>query len=146
MNESDTRRVSKAIIVYDGKVLLLHPKDKQKWHLPGGHLKGDETFLDGVKREVFEETGLKCTSIRSISKSHDFELFFCKTSCNNVKLSKEHTEYKWVDIHRAIDKMLITKETKRDLLIAKSKLLDKSFAVIEKKKKKKQEDDVDLEE
>lgn len=38
-------------------LLLLHPKLK-KWLPPGGHLEENETPIEGVHREVLEETGL----------------------------------------------------------------------------------------
>lgn len=51
-----------AVIVDDqGRVLLIKRGSepmKGHWSLPGGLLELGETLLDGVKREVFEETGL----------------------------------------------------------------------------------------
>lgn len=53
-----------AYILNDSKVLLLeHPKLK-KWLPPGGHLELNETPIEGIKREVFEETGLEIELIR----------------------------------------------------------------------------------
>lgn len=54
-----------AVIVDDlGQVLLIKrgaEPMKGHWSLPGGLLELGETLLEGVKREVFEETGLKVT-------------------------------------------------------------------------------------
>ena len=138
-SEKDTKRVSKAIIQHDGKVLLLLPKDKKKWHLPGGHIKTSETFAQGVRREVFEETGLKVVSIKSIYKMHNFELFHCKCNANTVKISDEHIDYKWISPQKAMKKMQLTRETQRDLIESINKnVLKKDEAVAVKPKKKPQ--------
>ncbi len=53
------------IFGYDGKdlkVLLVErgiPPFKGMWAFPGGYLQMDENAIDGAKRELFEETGLK---------------------------------------------------------------------------------------
>jgi len=145
MNNEDTKHVSKVIIVYKGKLLLLLPMNKQKWHLPGGHIKRGETSQEGARREVKEETQLLITSFTSVYRLHNFELFLCKTSTNNVKLSSEHRSYKWVTSNEALHKMYITKETERDLTEAINKQLIVLPAQKQKITKKKQQQDVDLE-
>ena len=44
---------------------------KGRWAFPGGFLKMDETALQGAKRELYEETGLKDAYI------HQFHAFSC---------------------------------------------------------------------
>lgn len=144
MKNDDTKRVSKVIIIYNSKLLLLLPKNKQKWHLPGGHIKKDETFIEGAKREVHEETNLVITSLTSIYRMNKFELFFCKTSTNNVTLSEEHKSCKWVSVDEALNKMQITKETKRDILETINKRMLKLPSKNTPLTKKKAQSDVDL--
>jgi len=60
---SDTPKhsVSVAGIVVrdDGRVLVVRRRDNQHWEPPGGVLELGETFDQGVRREVFEETGIE---------------------------------------------------------------------------------------
>jgi|SRR3990172_8642778 len=50
-----------AIIERDGKILLTRDTGKEGWKLPGGALGDDHDILDGLRREVSEETALKIT-------------------------------------------------------------------------------------
>ena len=53
------RSVSAAVIVeYDNQILLQHRSDTLDYGTPGGNIELDEKILEGVKRELFEETGL----------------------------------------------------------------------------------------
>lgn len=42
----------------DGRVLVVQRRDNGRWEAPGGVLEPGETFEDGVRREVAEETGV----------------------------------------------------------------------------------------
>jgi len=46
------------IVNENGEVLMQERSDTHKWGVPGGILDPDETVLEGMKREVLEETGL----------------------------------------------------------------------------------------
>jgi 8-oxo-dGTP diphosphatase len=47
-----------AIFDEDGRILLTKIKyGSGNWTLPGGHLEKNESPIEGVKREVYEETG-----------------------------------------------------------------------------------------
>lgn len=48
-----------ALIIHEGKVLLMFHKKLGVWLYPGGHVEHDETPDSAVKREVMEETGLR---------------------------------------------------------------------------------------
>ncbi|WP_328464029.1 NUDIX hydrolase [Actinoplanes sp. NBC_00393] len=57
------RRRAAAVIVRDGRVLMVHERSRRSgggewWTLPGGGLRPGETAEEALRREVFEETGL----------------------------------------------------------------------------------------
>lgn len=58
------RRASVLALIEDhaGRLLLEYRSDSPAWSLIGGALEHDETFLGGLKREVYEETGLTVVS------------------------------------------------------------------------------------
>lgn len=58
-----------AVIVHDGRVLLVRRGSeplKGHWTLPGGVLEVGETLVQGVAREVLEETGLEVEPIELV--------------------------------------------------------------------------------
>ncbi|MGH3876518.1 MAG: NUDIX hydrolase [Actinophytocola sp.] len=60
MPDTPMHSVSVAGIVVDDqdRVLLIQRRDNGNWEPPGGVLELGETFEEGVKREVLEETGV----------------------------------------------------------------------------------------
>lgn len=107
----------KAFIVEEEKVLIIkrRPNDKHVpgiWDLPGGRSKVGDDPIEGVKRETLEEVGLEIDVLMPIMTRHytrdDGQVvtgmtFLCKTKGKNkeVKLSEEHTEYKWAELAEA---------------------------------------------
>jgi 8-oxo-dGTP diphosphatase len=58
-----------AVVVDRGRVLLVQrgrEPSKGKWSLPGGMLELGESLIEGVKREVAEETGLEVEAIELV--------------------------------------------------------------------------------
>src|SRR3954470_13108128 len=60
MPDQHIHSVSVAGVVVDeaGRVLIVQRRDNGRWEAPGGILERDETFEEGVTREVAEETGV----------------------------------------------------------------------------------------
>ena len=50
-----------ALIVHNEKILLDARTDSHVWGLIGGALEIDESLLDGIKREIIEETSIMPT-------------------------------------------------------------------------------------
>lgn len=99
----DSSQVAKIVLVNsENKVLFLKrtgyvEKYAGEWDLPGGHIHVGEKLIDGLKREVTEETGLTVlrTSIfTKIDNLHFFKGFYEK---GNITLSDEHSEYAFID-------------------------------------------------
>lgn len=103
--ESATSEVfSGAGIVFltkEGEVLMLKKKNGM-WGMPGGKPIGDETPEETAIRESEEETGIKADEITKPiiyyfrDKKYYSFFFLLKEKPNNIKISNEHRNYKWV--------------------------------------------------
>jgi 8-oxo-dGTP pyrophosphatase MutT (NUDIX family) len=114
MEEKDTNKIAKMLILDRGRVLLLMSKHLNKFHLPGGHLVGSETFVQGLKREVKEETGLNVAWCKVIFCKPNFCLYKGGVYPATIKLSDEHNSYVWAKIEDA-HKYPLCNYTKRDI-------------------------------
>ena len=94
--EEDTSQSAKAVMYRNGKVLLL--KNDKGWDLPGGHIKHDENMLQGLEREIYEETGLDIIDPVELNYSHGNKRFFAGAfGGGEVMLSDEHSTYGYFD-------------------------------------------------
>lgn len=88
------KRVAVALIPgADHKVLIGKRRDNQKWSLPAGSIEENETPLEGLIREVKEETGLNVESARLIHVGKtpfgtEVHSFICKVS-GQIDTSKD---------------------------------------------------------
>lgn len=109
-----------AIVNSEGKVLILREAATNpdashvgKYHLPGGRIDKGETFIDGLHREVDEETSLKVEPLHPIHVDewrpvirgtvHQIVAVFvlCKPLTSDIRLSKEHDRFVWIDPAKA---------------------------------------------
>ena len=86
------------------------------WEDVGGRLKQSEIPEDGLRREIKEETGLsEIKIVKPLTIFHTFRngirkaeneligiAYWCKTKATEVKISDEHTEFKWLPVEEAI--------------------------------------------
>lgn len=47
-----------AVVIHEGRVLLILREDAEMWGLPGGQIEPSESIAEAARREVYEETGL----------------------------------------------------------------------------------------
>jgi len=96
-----------------GEILILRENAhsrKYNWDLPGGTLADEEPPVEGLYREVFEETSL---TIRLLTPScflkwdrHEsgypilVAFYLSEPSSQEVRLSNEHVAYQWVSRDR----------------------------------------------
>ena len=126
LNEANERDMAKknsvkAIVFNDDKILILRRQNdtagEGQFDLPGGCIEKNESKIDALKREVFEETGLKITDEKSVKTitlkipetgiDSDMSIYTAKSDSGNVTLKPatwkgadgktEHNEYKWID-------------------------------------------------
>ena len=105
----DSRIFVKALVVFNRKVLIIRRSGysnfgKCEWDIPGGGIQFGEDLLDGLHREVREETGLTVRVDRliyatTLVTSPDNQVvglaYLCHTDTDAVILSHEHTDYLW---------------------------------------------------
>ena len=96
------------VIIFDGREVLLLKRDTDSvtkrspwtWDLPGGHIDDGESAEEAATREVKEETELNVSSMSPVGQDSNIgKLTYFYTAEDwdgEIKLSKEHEEYKWV--------------------------------------------------
>jgi len=119
MENVDTNKVSKVIIIKNNKILLLQ-NTNGKYELPGGHIEVGESAIEGAKREVKEETGLDIINLKKITSNNSRVLYKCKINTNNVTISDEHKGYKFVS-QKNLFKLPLSKWSTKDLAFLKQK-------------------------
>ena len=94
-------------LIQDGNRLLLQNRVKKDWKgytFPGGHVEPGESFVDAVKREMKEETGLDILNPQLVGiKQFPIEngryivLLFKATKFSGDVVSSEEGEMEWVE-------------------------------------------------
>lgn len=94
--------VTGVVVRADGCILAIKRTDDGRWVPPGGVLELDESPLDGVVREVYEETGIKVHPIRLTGVYKNMVLgvvslaFRCEPIGGAAHTSDEATRVEWV--------------------------------------------------
>jgi len=110
----------KAVIKDRGRYLVVKRSEHghlypNRWEFPGGKLEKGEDILKSLEREVLEETSLRVKAIRPVfafhhaekSKQAVFIFHLCERLSGKVKLSHEHTKFRWAKMEE-IQKLEIT--------------------------------------
>lgn len=95
--------VSVAGVVVDdqGRALIIRRRDNGQWEPPGGVLEHGETIEDGLRREVYEETGLKIepgplTGVYQNMRHHIIALvFLCRPIGGHLTENEEAAGFRW---------------------------------------------------
>jgi len=120
-----TRLAARSIALRDNHILLLYTERYEDYSLPGGGLESGEDKLEGMKRELIEETGAQnVTNVKPFGiyeeyrpwHKPDFDVVHMISYCFSCEVDKElgatslesyeiknGMSAKWVDIHQAID-------------------------------------------
>jgi len=106
MTETPRHSVSVAGIVVndDGKVLVIRRRDNGHWEPPGGVLEMSETFEDGTRREILEETGIavrveRLTGVYKNMKRGIVALVFrCVPLDEPSRVTEEAVEIRWMTL------------------------------------------------
>ena len=103
-----THRVAvNAFLIHKDMFLLLKRANNPSiWGPPGGKLEKDEDPIEGLQREIKEETNLQIRVFQPVTtwfgSFHNITLlsvdYLCTTEKNTVKLSPEHTDYRWLSL------------------------------------------------
>lgn len=94
--------VAGVVVREDGRVLAIRRADNGTWEAPGGVLEPDEAVEDGVRREVYEETGVKVgvdrlTGVyKNVTRGIVALVFRCRLEGGAERLSDEAVEVAWL--------------------------------------------------
>jgi ADP-ribose pyrophosphatase YjhB (NUDIX family) len=88
------------------KILVLKRIGEGNWSLPGGRLNKREDWKQSFIREIKEETNLDCQNPQPFEVNvlpDPYQVKYCVyfsvdvSDLDKLKISKEHTKYKWID-------------------------------------------------
>ncbi|MER7849582.1 NUDIX domain-containing protein [Kitasatospora sp. NPDC096077] len=103
--------VAGAVVREDGRILAIRRADNGTWEPPGGVLELSETVEDGVRREVYEETGIKVSVERltgvykNVTRGIVALVFRCHPEGGSEQLSDESTAVAWLTPDEIADRM-----------------------------------------
>ena len=124
----------------DGKLLIMRRQmgegGEGQWDIPGGAIEKGENEQDALKREVFEESGLKINNVKKVKsvkfkipeKGIDSMMHIYKANSEGVEVKlkpaswkgadgkAEHIEYKWIDKKIDLENLPMIKELKDVIL------------------------------
>lgn len=91
------------------KWLVKHPR--RGWEFPGGMVEQGESLQEALKREIFEESGIRVeiTGFIGISKNIQSDIvnidFCCRYLSGKPTASDESTDVGWFPINASVEKM-----------------------------------------
>lgn len=96
--------------VHSGHSYTLYGRMAGKWELPGGKFKEAANRFDAARRETLEETGLELGKLKDVVREEIEEknsvntyILYCKDWNGELKISKEHVDWKWVSAEEYLE-------------------------------------------
>lgn len=120
ISNAEPRYTARAVLKNDkNQYAVMYTKRFDLYSLPGGGIEGDENEIDALKREILEETGCSCETIKEIGCVYENRAYcdytqysyyyFVKASDNiqaqsltNVEIQNK-TEVQWHSLEKAIN-------------------------------------------
>lgn len=110
MADTPKHSVSVAGIVVDdaGRILVIRRRDNGHWEPPGGVLELDESFEDGVQREVLEETGVpiavdQLTGVyKNVTRGVVALVFRCRPLAESARTTDEAASVRWLNADEVV--------------------------------------------
>ena len=108
MSKCEKAIVTVLCMVYNGNKILLQDRVKKDWRgltFPGGHVEKEESFIQAVIREIYEETGLtirepKLCGVKQFQTDEDeryIVLLFKTDKFEGTLISSDEGEMRWID-------------------------------------------------
>ena len=99
MSEPQLRDRATAVVIRDGKVLLVHGRNPT-FAMPGGGIEPGESPTAAAERELLEETGLRASQTKFLfilkTAIHRHHVFLVEAE-GEVKMGPEISEFRWWD-------------------------------------------------
>ncbi|WP_258904772.1 NUDIX hydrolase [Actinokineospora sp. UTMC 2448] len=99
--------VAGIVIDEDNRVLLIQRRDNGHWEPPGGVLELNETFEQGVRREIEEETGIRAnveclTGVyKNMTRGIIALVFRCRVESGRKSSTAEAVNVEWMSLDQA---------------------------------------------
>lgn len=118
MSKCEKAIVTVLCMVYDGNKILLQDRVKKDWRgltFPGGHVEKEESFVQSIIREIYEETGLtirepKLCGVKQFQTDEDeryIVLLFKTDKFEGTLISSDEGEMRWIDRNSLNDYTLV---------------------------------------